>query len=255
MERFCVRLMAAAMLSLFVAVAGASAQEVSHNGNTYVLYESGLSWSEAKSFCEEQGGHLVTISSRAEQKAVVNLMKSGSKKFYWIGGYKRNAKAASFSWVTGEKFSYVDWNTGSPSETSVGSKNSIMVYRSTGNWVDENGDKPRGKASNLKDYGFICEWEGPRSDDSYSGASASSGASAGSGDDSGRSSGDSPSGLGISLYAGEKIQLFAPDGTKWTSSNHDVARVSKSGLVSALSAGTSVITAKGVGRIVIRVEE
>ena len=253
MEKFWLKVLAFAVVPLSIAVEGAFAQEegaeASYNGHTYVLFESGMPWSEAASFCEEQGGHLVTISSRGEQKTITTLMKSGSKKNYWIGGCKSNNKTGRFSWVTGEKFSFTDWNPGAPSDSTLGKKNSLVAYKSTGRWSDENGDKPGGNASNLKNYGFICEWEGPRSDGSVASVSEKTEKA------SGKASEASSSGMGISLYAGEKIQLYAPEGTKWTSSDHDVARVSQSGLVSALSAGTSVITAKEVGRITIRVEE
>ena len=162
MEKSALRTMAVAAGMMLLVAAGAFAQQgasTTFNGHSYALFESGISWSEAKSFCEEQGGYLATISSRAEQKAIATLLKSGSKKYYWVGGYKPNSKSASYKWVTDERFSFTDWNDGCPSSTNMGNKNSVMVYKSTGRWVDENGDKPAGKAANLKNYGFICEWD------------------------------------------------------------------------------------------------
>lgn len=241
MEKSKLRMMALAAGMILLVDAGAFAQQgatTSFKGHSYALYESGLSWSEAKSFCEEQGGHLVSITSRAEQKAIADLLKSGSKKFYWVGGYKPKAKSASFVWVTGEKFSYTDWNTGCPSDSNMGNKNSTMVYKSTGRWADENGDKPSGKASNLERYGFICEWD----DDYLPGSSGSK---------KSRESEDGSS-YAIVMEEGDSIRLGS--GT-WKSSDTSVIKVSKKGKATAVGEGLVTLTSSEGMQLVVKVEE
>ncbi len=42
-----------------------------------------MTWYQAKDFCEEKGGHLVTITSQEEQAAIQSiLLYSGKKKFF-----------------------------------------------------------------------------------------------------------------------------------------------------------------------------
>lgn len=236
----------AAGMMLFV-VTGAFAQQgatTSFGGHSYALYESGISWSEAKQFCEDQGGHLVTITSRKEQSAIADLLKSGTKKFYWVGGYKPKTKAARFTWVTGEKFSFTDWNSGCPSESTIGNKNAMMVYKSTGRWADENEDKPAGKAATLEKYGFICEW-----DDDYLPDSASSSSSSGSKKSSKNTDGSS---YAIVLEPGSSIRLGS--GT-WKSSDSSVIKVSKKGKATAVGEGLVTLTSSEGMKLVVKVEE
>lgn len=243
MENYRSRTIVAAAMIFFFTMTAAFAQKgetTSYNGHTYALFESGISWTEARIFCEEQGGHLATITSRGEQKAITQLLKSGSKKTYWVGGYRPKSKGvSSFTWITGEKLSYTSWNSGAPAGNKLGNKNAMLLYKSTGKWLDENGDKPAGKESNLKNFGFICEWD----DD----VSPSSGKSAKKPD-------DESTGIGICMDVGDKIQLFAPEGTKWSSSDTEVAKVNSRGVVTALAEGTAVITARGEGSFSVRVE-
>lgn len=58
----------------------------SFDGNRYQLFDESMSWTEAKEYCENLGGHLATITSPEEQESVESLLKSGSKNSYWLGG-------------------------------------------------------------------------------------------------------------------------------------------------------------------------
>ena len=59
------------------------------NGSYYKVYdEVELNWTEASEFCESLGGHLVTITSEAEQKFVESLLQNHNKNFYWLGAYE-----------------------------------------------------------------------------------------------------------------------------------------------------------------------
>ncbi|MBQ3799321.1 MAG: hypothetical protein II837_03395, partial [Treponema sp.] len=71
------------------------------DGHTYTLYDNACSWAEAKSFCEEQGGHLATIGSAEENSAVQSL--SGNRQT-WIGGTDADSEG-DWRWVSGEAFS------------------------------------------------------------------------------------------------------------------------------------------------------
>lgn len=83
------------------------------NGHTYVLYEGNLTWQDAKSFCERNGGTLACVTS-AQEEAIVESV-AGAHSHVWLGGYEENG---SYRWVTGEGFSFSDWSSGEPNNES-----------------------------------------------------------------------------------------------------------------------------------------
>ncbi|QOV91974.1 lectin-like protein [Humisphaera borealis] len=83
-------------------------------GNTYVaVRDPSLSWSEAAAAIAPFGGHLVTITSAAEQAFVEQLLQSGNSQggAYWIGLQK---SSGTYNWITGEPVSYTNWLPGQP---------------------------------------------------------------------------------------------------------------------------------------------
>lgn len=82
------------------------------NGNTYIIYDISMNWTEAEEFCESKGGHLVTITSSEEQAFIEDLMdENTAKKQYWIGARYLDG---GYKWVTGEDFSYSNWDYRQP---------------------------------------------------------------------------------------------------------------------------------------------
>lgn len=117
----------------------------SYNGNTYQLFNDCLTWDEAKRKCEELGGHLVTITSAGEQDVVTSLVNGQARTGYWTGG----RKSGSSIWITGEPFSYTNWDINQPD--ALNGEDRYGIYSSTGKWNDW---------LNTNRYlGFICEKE------------------------------------------------------------------------------------------------
>lgn len=131
--------------------------------HTYELFETGLVWDEAKAYCESLGGHLMTVTSADEQKILDNLLtKEAGKGYYWLGGYK--SSDGNYAWVTGESFSYTNWNGGEPNNVS-GEETVIMAYGGAsgypiGSWNDATTDGHF--TSEVSGFGFICEWDGEK---------------------------------------------------------------------------------------------
>lgn len=128
---------------------------ISFNGNIYALYDYEMSWSFAKDLCEDFGGHLVTITSKEENKAITDLLEYGSKNSYWLGAsdYGRNEK--DYAWITGEKFSYNNWMDNEPNNAGTDGEREHFaeVRKSYGNkWNDVNN-------INKENKGFILEIE------------------------------------------------------------------------------------------------
>lgn len=131
-----------------------STDKVEFNGHYYQVYDTPMTWDEAKAYCESLGGHLVTITSQEEQELITNYAKEhGQLPYFYIGGYKQNN---SWNWVTGEKFEYTYWAIGEPN----GSGEYMQIYnnlrysdRQYGVWDDTT------SINHNKDIGFICEWD------------------------------------------------------------------------------------------------
>ncbi|MBR3282806.1 MAG: hypothetical protein IKI56_05860, partial [Ruminococcus sp.] len=125
----------------------------------YQIFNTGITWDEAKEYCESLGGHLAAITSAEEQKIVNNAVTaSGTPKAYlWIGGYCGSDRM--FKWVTDEDMSYINWAEDQPD--NAGGEDRMMLFRSNGGWND---DSNKGWNDNVNNMGFICEWDEPISE-------------------------------------------------------------------------------------------
>lgn len=78
------------------------------NGHVYTVLNEEMDWDKAKVAAEKLGGHLVTITSPAEQAFVEGLLDSNklNREFYWIGACVEHVEQYNiyFNWVTSEPF-------------------------------------------------------------------------------------------------------------------------------------------------------
>lgn len=133
------------------------------NGHSYQVFELPMTWSEAKAYCENEGGHLATVTSSDEQDFITGFIKSASKQNLWIG-LSDEAEEGKWKWVTGEKFDFSNWSKGEPNNWSNAENYVGLVSRDTsfnynvdlGQWndfTDTGSNEPQDS------FGFICEWE------------------------------------------------------------------------------------------------
>jgi hypothetical protein len=117
------------------------------NGHKYQVFNvGGLTWFSANSFALEVGGHLATITSAEENQfitSVLNLEPNNEGLFYWVGGVQPLDSVepeGGWTWVTGEPFSYSNWNDGEPNNQG-GGEDRIHLWNSTNadgrTWNDE----------------------------------------------------------------------------------------------------------------------
>ncbi len=135
-----------------------SQDPIEYNGHTYQVFDISKNWIEAKEYCESIGGHLVTITNSDEQNFIGNLVKTGVKSTYWLGG-NDELKFGVWEWITGEVFSYTNWATGEPTNGyAPGPEYYLEMIKSSGKWNDGelNGDSG---IYTLDNHGFICEWD------------------------------------------------------------------------------------------------
>ncbi len=123
-----------------------------YNGHIYTLYNDVLSWDEAKTKCEEMGGHLVTVTSQEEQAVIEELVNGQFCRWYFMGATNIE-NGVDYKWVTGEPFVYTNWSDGSP-DNYCNMENYLMTTtRLNGVWQDTTNT---GWDNVL---GFICEVE------------------------------------------------------------------------------------------------
>ena len=137
------------------------------NGHSYMFYNTGCKWSEANIACQALGGHLVTITSKEEQAFCEQLIGSLIPKYCWIGAMR---SSGSWTWVTGESWSYENWEEGQPNGSGGGDYAMICRYPDEEvpfTW-DDQGDSGTSPSSywsgspyyqNTSYYSYICEWD------------------------------------------------------------------------------------------------
>ena len=88
-----------------------SPQQEFADGPHYEIINESLSWQEAETYCERNGGHLAVITSAEEQEQIEALLQEHlsepGKNCYWIG--LKKSDDGEFSWVTDELLTYTNW--------------------------------------------------------------------------------------------------------------------------------------------------
>lgn len=115
------------------------------NGHSYKIIEQSLTWAEARTACEEMGGHLVDILSQEEEDFVESMIDANT--IYHIGGYCPLDDNTNWEWVTGEAWDYTNWKPGEPGHTG-----DYVCFWNDGTklWHDGNVGTTAW---------FICEWD------------------------------------------------------------------------------------------------
>ena len=98
--------------------------------HTYSQINGSFTWTAAKADAESRGGYLATITSAEEASRVLAVV---SQSDLWLGGTD-SASEGSWSWVTGETWSFSSWETGQPD--NAGSNEDYLELKSTGDWND-----------------------------------------------------------------------------------------------------------------------
>lgn len=208
------------VFGLTVSAASIPSDAKTFGGHSYAVYDLTSTWKEAEAYCEGLGGHLATITSREENDYLYNLVVANGYRNAYFGLTDEN-KEGTWQWVTGEPVTYTNWHSNEPNGYS--SENYAMFY-----WKWEDGTWNDGDFGKETDNGgtvFICEWDSIAT-------SAPAGANL----------------IAVPLKAGSSIQLEPAVKTNvkktWSSSKPNVAKVTSSGKVTAVSKGDTVITLK-----------
>ncbi|OEU65057.1 MAG: hypothetical protein BA863_04170 [Desulfovibrio sp. S3730MH75] len=144
------------ILMLVFAASPSSATTYSFGGSDYwVVRASGMNWDSAKVLAEAAGGHLATITSAAENAYVQQNVLGSRRGEYWLGGFQTSdpggtGPAANWEWVTGEAWSFTDWQPGEPNNYRGRDEMHLGIWsRNDWKWNDE------GYLNNIT--GFVVE--------------------------------------------------------------------------------------------------
>ena len=109
------------------------------NGHCYARYTAAETFDGASTACASGQGHLVTITSSAEQQGAAALGAVGG--VYWIGAVDdANDTDSVFAWVTNEPWSYTSFAPNEPDDDlALGGTGECLAITGTG-WVDTNCD-------------------------------------------------------------------------------------------------------------------
>jgi hypothetical protein len=108
---------------------GISDGEEVNGRHTYEQISGSFSWSAAKADAESRGGYLATITSASENSAAYSVASTGD----FIGGTD-SSQEGTWTWVTGEAFSYTNWNSGEPNNSS--GNEDLLQFTTGGKWND-----------------------------------------------------------------------------------------------------------------------
>ena len=141
---------------------------VFYDGHYYKIFDINTTWESAKSYCENLGGHLVSITSAKEQNFLYNMVNGYFKRDYLYIGISDVENEGAWKWVTGETFSYSNWAKGQPDNSIVGgieNQNYGVIkcgnsdrYCSLGQW-DDTAMLDGFTGELAQNRGFICEWD------------------------------------------------------------------------------------------------
>lgn len=107
------------------------------NGHYYLICSPNqvTTWEEAAAYCQDLGGYLATITSQEENTFLTSLITGAGRRSAYIG-LSDKEEEGTWTWVTGEAFSYQNWRGTEPNNDD-GDEYYVMVY-DDGSWNDAN---------------------------------------------------------------------------------------------------------------------
>ncbi|MES2389751.1 MAG: lectin-like protein [Bacteroidota bacterium] len=110
------------------------------NGNKYFVSRRRESWGRARHICDSAGGHMASITSEEERAFVAQLIDNEAVQTAWLGATD-SLQEGDWQWVTGEPFTYMNWNEGEPNDLASAScrnegEDFLTMYYANGKWND-----------------------------------------------------------------------------------------------------------------------
>ena len=119
-----------------------------------IITDKKYTFREAETDAKERGGHLATIVSEEEHKAVMNAFGGKLPHRVWIGGTDEKTEGL-WEWVTGELWKFTNWDNGQPESKKFNGAEDFSKMYVSGVWHDW-----RNKERNeyyLLEYGYYTD--------------------------------------------------------------------------------------------------
>jgi hypothetical protein len=123
---------------------------VEFGGSLYGLSDTThATWTAAEAEAISFGGHLVSITSTAEQDFIeATFLPGSSTEVYWIGATDATLEG-TYVWSSGEPVSFTNWAPSEPDDFGSGADYSIINWQfgrgfgALGDWTDVADTGPR----------------------------------------------------------------------------------------------------------------
>lgn len=152
-----------------------------YTGHYYEAIAGKYDWDVAKSLAEGLSyngvkGHLAAINSQSENDWIwTNIWQSQASQVstwrptsYWLGGFQDpqgSEPAGGWQWVTGEPWSYTNWNSGEPNDSNGNIEEDAINFAwasGAGAWNDISMDSDNSRYGGTTHYkGYIVEYPVP----------------------------------------------------------------------------------------------
>lgn len=134
----------------------------SSNGHYYQLVyrAQGITWYDARNAAASMTfngwqGHLATVTSNSEEAFLLNnFPEIGGPENIWLGG-SDEAIEGNWRWITGETWSYTNWDASSGEPNGGSLENCLEYTDGVAAWNDQSCDSQR--------LYFLVEYEAPAS--------------------------------------------------------------------------------------------
>lgn len=134
----------------------AGSGEASTENHRYEVVNQRMTWAEAVSYCNAQGGYLATVGSQQEYEKLIELANQSGRKVLFLGAQR--GSDGNFQWINGEEFSFTAWMQGEPNNDG-GNENCLVMFLVNNQWVWADVPNDLSPYYGADAVGFICEWD------------------------------------------------------------------------------------------------
>lgn len=99
---------------------------------TYTLVQQAMTWKDAEAYCENQGGHLASMTTYDEYQKVLDQLKGTEIRVCWVGGYR---DGTGWRWTSGDDFSYTGWAPDEPNDEGGNEDYIALLGNDSGEWA------------------------------------------------------------------------------------------------------------------------